>query len=239
MNKIFKKFRFLVKENFLKIIPFLLIFFIGFLLLKSNFFAVAQINCKTQFGMCADNELAQFDEFKGKNLFFLNSRVVENIGTKNITNRRVFVQKVFPNTLVVVLEKKKPVVAVKMDIQPKGAFLVDQEGNVTTFVTDNNLPLIIAKEKSINLIIGRPLGEKFAHAAQIMSLVNKSQKVDLGYFDQESFNIELNGSRVYFPNMGDPQVLVGALQLILTRSRIDNKLPKIIDLGYSNPVLRY
>ena len=240
MRKITRKIRLIISGNFVWIVVCIFLFFVGALLFRSNFLAIESINCKTQYGICTDQETEMFYQFKGKNLFTLNQNLVKSLGERFSSNRRVFIQKVFPNTLVVVLEKKKPIVAVKMDVQPRGVFLVDQDANVIEFASDTALSVIVIKEGSAALVIGKSLGEEFAQAVQIMSLVEKTQGVSQGYYDGNVFSLELaDSTKVFFPLDKNPQVLVGALQLILTRSRIDSKLPRIIDLRYSNPVLRF
>lgn len=217
--------------------PILLVVVLLLLLLKSPIFSITNIKCTTQYSLCSDQDQLILKTFKGENLIFLNSSDVESKITKSFANRKIVVQKVFPGTLTVFLERRKPVVAVKPD---QGQFLVDNDGVVVEYAQASALPTVILTSNKSPLVVGESVDENTLQAIKIMELVYKSQNINQGSLQDEELDITLqNGILVKFPLDRDPKALVGALQLITARIRIDGKVPKSIDLRYSNPVLSY
>ncbi len=207
--------------------------------LKSPLFAVNTINCKTQYSLCSDTDQKLLDSFKGQNLIFLKTHDVEAKITQSFANRKIVVQKSFPGTLSVFLERRKPYVAIRVADSPDGVFLVDNEGVIVEYSKTSSLPAIITSEKS-PLVVGESVDSNTLQAIKIMQLVYKSQKATEGLLHDAQLDIKLSdGALAIFPLDRDPQVSVGALQLITARIRIDGKVPKSIDLRYSNPVLSY
>lgn len=236
-NRIFSRFFTGKQVAFLLIILFIGIFVF---FVTSGLFAIKNISCKTQYGPCVGNNEETLKEFYGKNLFLLNSNKVRRKEESIFSNRRVFVQKVFPNTLSVVIEKRKPLAGVSVGIDKKGVFLVDSDGKVIGFSNISELPTVVIDQTNWKTAVGQEVADDTLKALQILNLLYKSQSMSSAHIEGNTLVVDLtSGSRVYLPQDRDPQVLVGALQLILVRSKIDDKIPKTIDLRYSNPVLRY
>lgn len=209
------------------------------LLFFSNVFLIKNIICKTQYGPCSKKEEQELEEIKGKNLFLFKKSDVQEVLVKNFLNRKVTLQRVFPNTVVVVIEKRKPIAAFKLPNTPDKVYLVDREGKIIEYVQNSLLPVISLINSSQSFAIGNSLDEKMTNAAQIVSLTFKSQGAKEGVLENTRLMIYLEEMEIYYPLDRDPRVVVGALQLILNRSRMMGKLPKSVDLRYSNPVLRY
>lgn len=205
---------------------------------QSRFFDITNFTCKSQYGPCTAEEISSLEKFKGGNMVMFNTKPVVDKLKHDFMNRKVVVQKVFPNTIIVTLEKRKAVVAFAT-LSGDGYFLLDRDGVVVEFVKTTNLPYISAPELP-GLVVGHEAEDKFRRAASITYLVFRSQGVKQVKLENSTIVAQLqSGLRVIFPLEGDPQVLMGALQLILARSRMMDKLPKEIDLRYSKPVLRY
>ena len=154
-------------------------------------------------------------------------------------NRKVVVQRVFPETLVLILDKRKSMVALKV-LNSESLLLLDKDGVVLEFVENSSLPTITVQEQILGLSIGQKLENKFTNAAMVFYLTYKTQGIKGSVLAQKTLRFELSDGPVVLYSLDkDPQTSVGALQLILSRSRIEGKLPKIIDLQYSKPVVRY
>ncbi|MDO8503154.1 MAG: hypothetical protein Q7S60_00540 [bacterium] len=211
------------------------------ILLRGSISTIDMIRCKTQYAPCDETDEGKLKEFYGQNLFLLSGRRVESRMKADFQNRSVSVQKVFPKELVVILDKRKPFVALEKE-GLAGVFLLDQDGVVVSFVNKSSLPILVLW-KDANLTIGEMVEEKIKQAALLLFMTNRTQQGNVGDYENQKddfFTVLLpNNVKVYFPLGRDPSVSIGALQLILTRSRIDGKIPGSIDLRYSNPVLRY
>src|SRR3989344_5774688 len=92
-------------------------------LLKSELFIINSVNCKTQFGPCSTNEETILSELKGKNFFTFQSNAVNERLYQDSTNRDVFIERVFPKSITVVIVKRKPVIVMRLDVSPGGVFL--------------------------------------------------------------------------------------------------------------------
>lgn len=223
------------------VIGFLLVLLLGgAYLLKSGYFAIKTIDCKTQYGDCSDSDNKVFAGFIGKNLFLLSTEEGRNTGEKEYVNRKVLVQRVFPSTLKIIIEKRRAVVALISEDPRTPRILVDQEGTVLDETNDGILPTITVRKTIKDVYLGQKVEQSVVNAAQTLYLVSKVQNIKNGILESDRLTINLNeGTVVNFALDRDPQVLVGALQLIESRSRIDGKLPKLIDLRYIKPVLIY
>ena len=212
------------------------------ILLKSSISTIESIRCKTQYGPCDETDEGKLKEFYGQNLFLLGSRRIESRMKEDFQNRSVSVQKVFPKELVVILDKRKPIVALKKESLEDGVFLLDRDRVVISFTVKSSLPTLILW-KDANLVVGEMVEEKIGQAAELLFITSRTQQGNVGEYKNQKddfFTVLLpNNVKVYYPLERDTEVLIGALQLILTRSRIDGKMPTLIDLQYSNPVLRY
>lgn len=232
LKKIFFRLRFLL------VIP---LFAIPLFLVKSEFFLIDEVRCKTQYGPCSPGDENIASNMKDKNLFLLSaSETIEDL-KQSFINKSVLVQKVFPKTVEIFIEKRKPVVALMQEeVGNRGFFLIDKDGVVVGFTKDSQLPLIVVEYKEEDLSVGGTVREKIKKAADILYLLYNAQSATQVQLKEDFLIADLpEGSQVYFPLDKEPQSLVGALQLIIARSRIEGNLPKSIDLRYSNPVLKY
>lgn len=226
---------------FLRFFAFCFLLFALFYLSQNNFFKIKKISCQTQYGPCSQRDDELIASFLGKNFFFLANSQVESTLLQNPTTNKVFVQKVFPDTLEIKLEKRKLLVSIsKEEFLSRGVFLLAGDGVISEFVKNSSLPLLVIPQGSEDLSVGMEVEEKIQKAAMALSLLYSSQKVARATFVDNFLSFELPGGvLVYFPLEKDTDALIGALQLLVTRSRIEGNLPKTIDLRYSNPVLKY
>lgn len=223
------------------VVLFLFILVSLVLIFQTNFLKVKSVSCKTQYGHCDLNDEKVLSKIQGQNLFFADIGNLKTELAQNFRNRNIFIQRVFPNRVSVFLEKRKSQVAFKLaDSQTPGFFVVDEDGVVLGKVADTPLPTITLNSQGDTLVVGERLTERAKNAANLVYTTFRSQGKADGLLEDGFISVSIaNDITVYYPLDGDPSVLVGALQLILNRSKIDNQLPKSIDLRYSNPVLRY
>lgn len=218
----------------------LLIFSIGYLG-QIGFFKIKNVSCQTQYGPCSQKDEELIASFRDKNFFLLSNTRVENTLLQNSVNNKVFIQKVFPNTLKINIEKRKPFISIgQEELLSRGVFILDKDGVISEFVKNSSLPLLVIPPGTRDMGVGVRVGEKIQKAAIALSSLYISQKVTKANLADDFLSFELpDGINVYFPLDRDPDALIGALQLIVSGSRIEGSLPKSIDLRYSNPVIKY
>jgi cell division septal protein FtsQ len=240
-----------------------LLFFLGgtlFIFFKSDFFRVKKIICRWEGDSCPPeiwNELT-FLTF-GKNLIFLKK---EEISKKFLKSHQVVknlkIKKVLPNKLVFELERRKEVAVLGFELKledkettssgkpifetTKDFFLVDEEGVVVKKENNNLLPLILLSEE-LNLNIGQKVPKKeiveaikFLTNLRLNLLEPKVAKITSPY----SLSVWLeDGKEALFSLKKEIQVQVDSLQFILSRSKIEGRKIKKIDLRFDKPVVNY
>lgn len=228
-----------------RLMPLFGILFLGVasvLFLQSDFLKVKKIDCKTQYGPCNEEETGQLSTFLNQNFLFLQTPEISTAFRKDFRIRKVYVQRIFPSQLIVFLEKRKPLVALRMEGMPeKEEFLLDKEGMVVGLSESSALPLLETGERK-DIVVGERADPSLVDASKLLYLTYRlgltSDRL-VGSLERGLFTISIGDTQIFYPLERNPKISAGALQLIWTKSRIDGKLPKSIDLRYSNPVLIY
>ncbi|MBI2590607.1 MAG: hypothetical protein HYW33_01870 [Candidatus Blackburnbacteria bacterium] len=235
------------KKRFVLALSFFVcfLFFVSFLARfpLANFVTVDNIVCKTQYGPCDQQDLELASRFIGKNLFLVTSAEVGEMLSGSFKNNKVFVSKYFPDTLSLVIEKRKGFVAVSKPDVGSGFFLVSSDGTALSYEESSALPKLVLSEEVAMPVVGGKVDQDLINAGKTLSLLRLGQNVSTADFSKEGLAVSINWDSssisVTFPANGDPELLTGALQLILSQAKMDGKIPKVIDLRYKNPVLRY
>ena len=210
--------------------------------LRSDFAKVEKFKCSTQYGpTCDAKDLATLEKVIGSNFFTLDTKNLNNELSANFLNQQSYVQKVIPQKLNVFIIKRKPVVGAKIaDKETPGYFLVDKDGVVVGFSENSSLPVLNYSSVEHTLVVGKTTDGSFKEAVWLLNSLAKNFNVQVGALVGESLNALLPESiKVVCPLNKETSVLSGSLQLILARSKMEGKLPRVIDLRYKNPVLTY
>lgn len=242
----FKKLRLsfpkLLKSKYIKGLIVLLVVALLIFLARSEHILVKGYSCKTQYGpTCDKKDTDILQRFVGTNFFTLDLKTVEGDLKTNFVNEQIAVQRVLPGKINAFIVKRKPIIGAKMlDRETPGYFLVDKEGVVVSFVPETALGILYYKQAEHNLVVGTSTDEKFKKAAEILYQNLRSFGAKQAELQGNLLKITLPEEIVVsYPLDRDTLELSGALQLILTRSRIDGKLPRAVDLRFKNPVLTY
>lgn len=201
-------------------------------------FLVRDVDCKTQYGPCSSKDLEKLESYKGANLFLIDTNRIAERLLSDFGNGRVYVYRVFPAKLAATIAKKRAFVAFARQDEPD-TFLVSADGTVLSSEANSPLPTVYTDSQA-KIVVGAMLDKQAVTAAKIVYLAYKAYGASSGQLAGETLTIQLpDQATVYFPLQADPEVLIGALQLIHNESKMQGKLPRVIDLRYSNPVLRY
>ncbi len=119
-------------------------------------------------------------------------------------------------------------------------FIVDQEGVVFKKIGASlDLPLIFTKEFD-QLKMGQKVDDdELIQAITLVSLLTKIDiKPEIARVSKEEIVVFLKeGPEVVFSSQKEPAAQVGSLQLILSRTKIEGKRLKRIDLRFDKPVI--
>lgn len=222
-----------MKFKVLVIIAILLV--LAGLLLAARRLKVEKIVCRSQFGPCSETLLQSLAKFRGVPAF-------EVIGSAKKTlslDRKVSkfrVRYLFPETLAIdVVERKAEVALGKQGFD--GYVLVDKDGYVLAVEKNTSLPIInVMDNQNINFLPGTKISDNLFFAEKLMKYIFTLYSVKLAVYYGDRVEAKLNsGQKVIFPISGDVEVLIGSLNLILSRGEI--RMGEI-DLRYKNPVIR-
>ena len=205
---------------------------------------IENITCKNQYGACNETIMAQLESALDNNLIEskkeLKKTLLEDFLIKDFTVRFQL-----PNAIEVFILERNPKYALlsKKDIN---IYSLDKDGIVISLTKSTTLPYVITNEANYSL--GDRVSDELLFASEIMFDVSSTHKVRRGLIENKSLVIEIDqGPRVIFHLGGDRKVLVGSLNLIVSRlnslddnSKIKriNLNDKIVDLRFNNPVIR-
>lgn len=223
---------------------FLVLFVFGFVVfLNSNFLRVQEIICRIEQNPCsADVWMELMGLTIGKNIIFLSTKnLVSQIEKSNLLLKEVEIKKSFPNCLSFKLKKREPQATVKSP-EGKGFLVVDEEGFLLEKVNETELPVVLV-EQEINLNVGEKIVEKeivwavnLLKDLKLRSLVSKTAKI----ISPRQIEVELdNKPLVIFSSLKEVNFQLDSLQLIFSRSKIEGRNLKQIDLRFDKPVVIY
>lgn len=203
-------------------------------------------------------------QVKGRSIFFINQKALkEKILKEFLSISDISFEKDFPNKLYVETLPREPVAVLKFvkeasfsgRIASSSArmatssafaqqfFLVDKEGLVFAKVSSfSSLPLFyLFDEKFPDL--GENIGQKRIQTASEVAQLLKKAKIEVGEVFLTAFGtIEMNlkeGPMVFFSCQKSSVAQVTSLQLILSSTKMESKVPKVIDLRFERPVVRF
>ncbi len=210
----------------------LLILFLGIIFFVLKNFKIQKISCESQYSTCSKNlQLSIFNlQTKKQNIIQTRSDLDKLLKQDN-SILSYSINFILPDSFKVNVIERKAIVAYATKTQ--GFDLVDSEGNILTQVSATNLPKIIT---SINLD-----HDQIVFISNLMNRLNVLYKVNSGKVTTDGLFIDnIYGKKVIFPLVGDQDVLLGSLILIISRLPSVKEASTIntIDLRYKNPVLR-
>ena len=231
-------------------------------ILGSDFFTIKKIDVKNVGVACAnDNQLKDSSGLLGQNFFLINAqKSAKKLTEKFICIRNVtFIRlppkdvklEVFGREAVAILlalkekeaSESAPIeeIATPSAQEQSDSFLVDNEGVIfSKDILEYNIPRIYFYDKNISL------GNK----------LDKSLKDSLKILDKiRTFGVNIKDTRVLndlfliYPQEGWPKIIfrmddkvdiqLASLQLILEKTKIDNKELEFIDLRFDKPIVKF
>jgi len=215
-----KKYFLLTKRNLRSLTVILFVLGVVFYFGKSK---IEKIDCQINKTTCTEEIKKEFEEFLGQNFFLVNPQVSHPHWQK------VKIKKIPFNKILVEITTRQPVACLLME--NKG-LLLDQEA-------------VVIKEVDINPGLPEIETEKFnqeevKRALEVIVLVSQYSltferiKVE----NQKGLVLFLSETEVFLPTEELPSK-IASLQMILSRAKIEGKMPIKIDLRFKKPVITF
>ncbi len=207
-----------------------LIFIFGSLFFLLKNLKVQNINCISQFGNCSPDLQAEILKAKDKNIFESFSLLKNSLKKENKV-LGYSINLTLPFNLEINCIERTPIIAFNLK---NGNFaLVDKDGVIADVAKNTTLPKILSSTPVSN--------EQLIFISGLMHSLNTFYNINEGKITENGLEISnLNKKRVIFPLSGDKDILLGSLNLILSRLPSVQEASTIstIDLRFKNPILK-
>lgn len=223
-----------MSKYFLLLVPLIL------LILFTNSVRVKKVSCFTQYGPCPDSFSEKLSGFVGRPLFTIGASEIKKslsgVGAVGLPAQagEVRVLKHLNGRLEVNARVEKPRVAVSINGEQK-LFLVNLNGEIVSEAFYSSLPKLTVRIGKVS-----PKDSGFVSGVRLVELTSRAAPIENAEVTSEGLVFTTDGTQVLMPLSGrQHQVLVGSLQLILTRSTIEGKRLSKIDLRFKNAVVSF
>lgn len=203
---------------------------------------ISEIQCHSQFRECNEIIMLQLEK-----VGFKDYKTTKNMYSKVLSNNVLIddfsIHLKLPHTIDINVIQNTPKYAISTD--NKIYALLDKNGKVISFTESTNLPVLIINKKLPNL--GVTVSENTLFALALSMSIASNYDVQSAIIIDDSLQIELKDKiLLMFPLFGEKEILLGSLNLLLSRlkeinqnSRIERKKEiHAIDFRYKNPILR-
>ncbi len=237
--------RFRIERRWLRRAGIVFLFFcflavVFYLLFKSDYFVVKNVNCWVQEKTSLADERRWCEEAKrlllGKRMVWSNlTTVVVNLEHKFLPVGEVKITKKYPRTVLVQISERQPITKV---CPPGGLeFLVDKEGVIFSEMTPETKDLrTVSLELGCELTLGQNLDEDVV----FLILLEDPQITSIKYVGQKGIEAQAEeGLVILFSREKDLEAQARSLQMIVKKYRIEGKGLKLVDLRYDQPVVKY
>ena len=213
---------------------------IFYLLFKSDFLIIKNVNCWVQDKTSLADEKRWCEEAERllleKRMVYSNlTTVVVSLEHKFLPVGEVVVKKKYPQTVLVQISERKPLAKV---CQLSGwEFLVDKEGVIFSEITPETEDL---KKVILELGLELTLGQTLNKDVVFLIILEDPQIKSIKYIGQEGMEVQTEENLVVlFSRQKNLENQVRSLQMIVKKYRIEGKGLKSVDLRYDQPVVRY
>jgi hypothetical protein len=204
---------------------------------------IKNISCSSQYGPCLEDIVKKLESFQGKKLLLVKKDLKSYL--KNEPEVKDYsTQFKIPDKIIVNIIERKAEFAIK-SLDKNVFVLVDLDGNAIAIREESPLPFIEVSGVTPN--VGEKVDTTIFSGLTLIKAIYSQYQVLNGKMDNNYLYANFSdGISVIFPLDKDKDVLMGSLKLIFNRlnrslpeSRIiEGKKINVIDLRFTNPVLR-
>lgn len=226
----------------ISIFVILIVSIVGLVVFVKTALIVKKIDCRFNQTACPGEIWMDLMSLTiGKNIIFLSTKnLVGQVEKTNPLLKEVKIKKNLPNHLFFELRKREPQAALKNP--EKGFWIIDEEGFLLEKTNETELPVILV-EQPINLNVGEKIVEKetvwavnLLKGLKFRLLKPKTAKI----VSPRQIEVELDDKPlVIFSSLKEADFQLDSLQLIFSRSKIEGRNLKQVDLRFDKPVVIY
>lgn len=257
-----------IPNKIISIVLVLIMILFVFFITKTNLFSIKNINVlmKNKLNCVSDNQLIEISAFKGKNLFLVNEKQIQEITKKYFCVKSIKISKVFPDKVEMTTLGREPFAKI-MNLKDNhasisafientaspsaeasaDAFLIDDEGMAFSLDTQNlDIPEIFIYPEQTVLSLGYKFKENVFNS--ILKIFDKIKTLNLDAKTTLSVDDSLAEKKNIFIIFSNPKIVfnlkekiesqTASLQLILEKAKIDSEDLDFIDLRFDKPVIR-
>lgn len=204
---------------------------------------IRSIKCQSQYGPCNQNLTDSLGGLVNQNIRNTKESLNQLLSESIIVKQHSF-QFLFPNKIKVNIVENKPIYALKSNSDSFAA-LITKEGSVISKQDRTNLPVVEIQGALPQ--VGEKVDDQTLFALDLVYGVNLIDEILISRLNKDKLEVDLaKGIKAVFPLSGDRDVLLGSLNLVLTRlnSQDENfrieedKNEIVIDLRFKNPVIK-
>lgn len=211
-------------------------------LVLPNKIKITNVTCQSQWGECDPILATDLSKYAGSSFNDVGSGVKKYL-TSSALVEKFTISYSYPSTLRVNLTQKRGIYGVAGSEKGLVA-LVDTNGYAVGSAQSTNLPMLIVDRKTPR--VGEKMDEETFFGLKLLNDMNYLFQIKTGSLTKDAIEFKLSdGKIVLFPKAGDIKLLIPALQLIIgelnsiqQQSKMNGKVITVIDLRFSNPVLR-
>jgi cell division protein FtsQ len=238
------KYILLTFKTFISIFVFL--FLIGGLIffLTSDYFKISILDCEKRNLPCSEKERILFLDLIGENIFLLDvNKLSKSIKNNYSLIKEVEIEKKIPNKVLIKIKEREEFASFSKD--GKVWFIIDSLGFILkkAYEKPKNLPEIFSPHNQLSLNIGQKLDQReVACSLLILEQLKDSFILLDGLVLGEKGTITLFLTDDVIASLSAKKKMlmqVDSLQFILRQSKIEGRLPSLIDLRFDKPVVRY
>jgi cell division septal protein FtsQ len=216
-----------------------ILIFVVFKVLDSRLFSVRYLDCRNNQQSCSSQDEEPFLDLLGENLIFMDINQKQRLTTTPTKYKIISLGKIFPSTIKIELTTRTPVAQVTAD--KTDYYFFDSQGMVLSRSTISDQYSWLEVYSQFPLTEG-VVSWQLQKTAELINEL-KSNQINIKTWQlTESDDLETrlgNDARIVFSLTNNIKKQVGALQLILSRSKIEGKSFQSLDLRFEKPVVIY
>lgn len=223
----------------MRISIFILFIVAVYAIFVSSFFKVQEIKLAFVESKRLDKtavEEALKNEAQGKNILFLNTRLVEkNLKQKFLPLDSVKFKKDLPKRLEVEIKEREPLLRVMIG---ESTFLADKNGLLFAMSSlDEKIPLVVIEEK---LNLGSYIDSKgVVFILQVLTSINPESVQEVSFQEESVIKLRSYETDIYFTLEKEVAEQLMTLSVLEESYKIKGKRLKRIDLRFDRPVISY
>lgn len=187
-----------------------------------------------------NTDFSAFDKLN--NIFLVSTEKISRAFLeKNPLTKSITITKKYPHSLYIKINYRQAKYYAYLYSEK---ILFDESGTVISFLS--NPDQIKMTEINCNLegkITDMKIGDgNLIKILNISESIKRIRDLSINYIlcqDKDKYLIRINGIQFIFKPDIDPNIITGSLQVLFKQFKIEGKIPKVVDLRFSKPVLTY